>query len=149
LKPTWYFLIKYFSLFSPSIKVKIQELEEENAKLIADHPDYSPFAEETNQAITKYATFTLDTVNRYPINHYIRSCFDERFSGSADLHRHLNEKDYATLLIKSYKYINDLIYNITATPVPEPEQPMTSRTQIIERTEATPTRSKSKNVFIN
>ena len=86
--------------------------------MVANDPNSSPLAQETNQNLMKSSGQLLSTVNTFSANHFVRTCFEERFSGAVEVHRLLNTKDYATLLLKNYKYINDLLFNLNAPTMP-------------------------------
>ena len=85
---------------------------------MANDPNSSPLAQETNQNLMKSSGLLLSTINTFSANHFVRTCFEERFSGAIEVHRLLNTKDYATLLVKNYRYINDLLFHINTPSTP-------------------------------
>jgi len=124
--------IQYLNDELDASKRKFKEVEEKNSRLVANDPNSSPFAQETNQSLMKSSGQLLSTVNTFASNHFVRTCFEERFSGAVEVHRLLNTKDYASLLLKTYKYVNDLLFNLNTPSMPN-IAPLSARGQNTDR----------------
>lgn len=95
--------------------------------MVANAADSSPLILEANQNLIKYSNYILNSVTSFPENHYIRTCFDERYTSPFEVHKNLNMKDYASLLLKSFKYISDLLMNVENKSSSANLRPMSAR----------------------
>lgn len=75
--------------------------------------------QEKDQTVLKYINYILSTINEFSAKNSLRTCFEERFSSSLEVHRLLHAKDYGSLLLKSLKYISDILITVDGKMPPE------------------------------
>ncbi len=64
-------------------------------------------------SILKYANYVYGLVNALDKNHFAYCCFEERFSKDCSLFNLAYVNDQSLLLLKAFKYITDLLINIS------------------------------------
>jgi len=96
----------------------MKEVELENARLLAERrggPADETISKETMRNLSKYANYILYLLGTQESDHFSKFCFEERFNTQRDLLRLIEEKDKDKLLVQSFRYVADLLLNISST----------------------------------
>ena len=118
------------------------QLESENKRL-SQSPLYTVEIEEC----MKYVDYMLGLLEKLDRTHYAKVYFKESFACELEILRELQQHNYASLLLKSFKYITDMLANVIphglklqllsnrsskATDNVSKPQPMTARSRLQE-----------------
>ena len=90
----------------------------ENARLLAERRSNfgdDTSSKETMRNLSKYANYILYLLGTQESDHFSKFCFEERFDTQRDLLRLIEEKDKDKLLVQSFRYVADLLLNISST----------------------------------
>jgi len=99
----------------------LEELEQENIMLRTENQkNHEKENQEPTQNLLRYVAYVSKIASSLPSTNFARSCYEERFPKEIDTVDQLISGEFEPVLLRSYKYITDLLLNISSLPLDEP-----------------------------
>jgi len=99
----------------------LEELEQENIMLRQENQKtHGKENQEPTQNLLRYVAYAAKIASSLPPTNFARSCYEERFPKEIDTVDQLISGEFEPALLRSYKYITDLLLNISSLPLDEP-----------------------------